>query len=58
MSKVIEAVYERGVLRPLRKLDLPEGVHVRVRIEGFYGLLREWGVDTQKLKDELRSMHG
>ncbi len=58
MSKVIEAVYERGVLRPLRKLDLPEGVRVRVRIEGIYGLLREWGVDAQKLKDELRSMHG
>ena len=58
MSKVIEAVYERGVLRPLRKLDLPEGVRVRVRIEGIYGLLREWTVDAQKLKDELRSMHG
>ena len=58
MSKVIEAVYERGVLRPLRKLDLPEGARVRVRIEGVYGLLREWRVDAQKLKDELRSMHG
>ena len=56
LSKVIEAVYERGVLRPLRKLDLPGGV--RVRIEGIYGLLREWRVDAQKLKDELRSMHG
>ncbi len=58
MSKVIEAVYERGVLRPLRILDLPEGVWVRVRIEGVYGLLREWRVDAQKLKDDLRSMHG
>ncbi len=58
MSKVIEAVYERGVLRPVRKLDLPEGVRLRVRIEGIYGLLRDWRVDAQKLKDELRSMHG
>lgn len=58
LSKVIEAVYEKGVLRPLRKLDLPEGARVRVRIEGFYGLLREWRVNAQKLKDELRSMHG
>ena len=58
LGRVIEAVYERGVLRPLRKLDLPEGVRVRVRIEGIYGLLREWRVDAQKLKDELRSMHG
>ncbi len=58
MSKVIEAVYERGVLRPLRKLDLPEGVRVKVKIEGIYGVLRGWDIDTQKLKDELRSMHG
>lgn len=58
LSKVIEAVYERGVLRPLRKLDLPEGARVRVRIEGVYGLLREWRVNAQNLKDELRSMHG
>ena len=58
MSKVIEAVYERGVLRPLEKLNLPEGVRVKVKIEGFYGLLREWRVDAQKLKDELRNMHG
>ncbi len=58
MSKVIEAVYERGVLRPLRKLDLPEGVRVKVRIEGIYGVLRGWDIDAQKLKDELRSMHG
>ena len=58
MSKVVEAVYEKGVLRPLEKLDLPEGVRVRLRIEGIYGLLRDWRVDAQKLKDELRSLHG
>jgi len=58
LSKVIEAVYEKGVLRPLKKLDLPEGVRVRMRIEGIYGLLRDWRIDSQKLKDELRSMHG
>ena len=58
MSKVVEAVYERGVLRPLERLDLPEGVRVRVRIEGIYGLLRGWRIDAQKLKDELRGMHG
>ncbi len=58
MGKVIEAIYERGVLRPLERLDLPEGARVRVRIEGIYGLLKEWDIDTQKLKDELRSIHG
>ncbi len=33
MARVVEAVYEKGVLRPLRKLDLREGQRVRIRIE-------------------------
>ncbi len=58
MSRVVEAIYEDGVLRPLKKLDLPEGTRVRLRIEGIYGILRGWDIDPQKLKDELRSLHG
>ena len=58
MARVVEAVYEKGVLRPVEKLELPEGVRVRLRIEGIYGLLRDWKVDPQKLKDELRGIHG
>ncbi|MBI3393938.1 MAG: antitoxin family protein [Nitrospirae bacterium] len=30
--KTIEAVYENGVLKPLKPLDLPEHVHVQVTI--------------------------
>ncbi len=58
MSKVVEAVYEKGILRPLEKLDLPEGARVKLRIEGIYGLLKDWNIDPQKLKDELRKLHG
>jgi predicted DNA-binding antitoxin AbrB/MazE fold protein len=58
VGRVIEAVYEKGVLRPLEKLDLPEGVRLRLRIEGVYGLLKDWRIDPQKLKDELRGLHG
>ena len=29
----IPAIYENGVLRPLRALDLPNGAHVMVRIK-------------------------
>ena len=32
MAKVVEAVYENGVLKPLEKLDLREGQRVRIRI--------------------------
>ncbi len=58
MGKVVEAVYERGVLRPLEKLNLPDGARVRIRIEGLHGLLRGWSIDAQKLKDELRNNGG
>jgi len=58
VGRVVEAVYEKGILRPLEKLDLPEGVRVRLRIEGVYGLLRDWKIDPQELKDELRKLHG
>lgn len=58
MGRVVEAVYEKGILRPLEKLDLPEGVRVRLRIEGVYGLLKDWKIDPQELKDELRKLHG
>ena len=30
MSKMIEAVYENGVFRPLEPVTLPEGEHVQV----------------------------
>lgn len=32
MSKMIEAVYENGVFRPLEPVMLPEGEHVRVSL--------------------------
>ena len=33
MGKVFEAVYEGGVLRPVGKVDLPEGARVLLKIE-------------------------
>src|SRR4051812_20270917 len=32
MSKIIEAVYENGVFRPLEPVILPDGEHVQVRV--------------------------
>ena len=31
--KIIEAIYENGVFKPLEKVDLKEGEKVRLRIE-------------------------
>jgi len=33
MTKVIEAVYEKGVFKPLEKVDLKEGEKVRIEIK-------------------------
>ena len=32
VSRVVEAIYENGVLKPLEKLDLREGQRVRIEI--------------------------
>uniref|UniRef100_A0A7C3UBC8 Antitoxin n=1 Tax=Geoglobus ahangari TaxID=113653 RepID=A0A7C3UBC8_9EURY len=33
MPKIIEAVYENGVFKPLEKVDLREGERVKLRVE-------------------------
>ncbi len=33
MGKVIEAVYENGVFKPLKKVNLKDGERVKIRIE-------------------------
>ncbi len=58
MSRAVKSIYEikvKGCYIFLERLDLFE--NAKVRVKGFYGILREWKVDAQKLKDELRSMH-
>ncbi len=33
MPKIIEAIYENGVFKPLQKVDLKEGERVKIRVE-------------------------
>ena len=33
MAKIIEAVYEKGVFKPLQKVDLKEGERVKIEIK-------------------------
>ncbi len=59
MVKVIEAVYENGVFKPLKKVELKEGERVKIVIKkSVFGILKEWKIDAQKVKDELREIHG
>ncbi|MBO8180841.1 MAG: antitoxin family protein [Archaeoglobus sp.] len=47
MSKIIEVIYENGVFKPLGKVDLPENVKLKIKIE-------ESGVITKEFLHELR----
>jgi predicted DNA-binding antitoxin AbrB/MazE fold protein len=33
MKQTLEAIYEKGVLKPLKRLTLPEGRHVIISVE-------------------------
>ncbi len=41
MPKVIEAIYENGVLKPLEEVELKDGERVRIRIESLESVLDE-----------------
>ena len=43
MPKTIEVMYEKGVFKPLQRVDLPEKVKLRMRIEseGLYELIED-----------------
>ena len=54
MAKVIEAIYENSVLKPLEKVDLKDGERVKVEIKGsLVDKLRKYRikVDTDALKE-------
>lgn len=52
MGKVIEAVYEEGVFKPLEKVDLKEGERVKIKIERSLIEIIKSYQDKFKLKEE------
>ena len=57
---IVKAIYENNRLRPQEKLDLKEGeeVDIEIKSRGIFGLLKDWKLDSQSLKDELRETDG
>ena len=60
MARAVEAVYIRGVLKPLEELDLEEGQRVKIVVESSgdvieetFGLLRDKRELVEKLLREL-----
>jgi len=60
VSRIVEAVYEKGVLKPLEEVKLREGERVRIVIlmEDFYDLVKrvelEAKEDIDKVVNEVR----
>jgi len=57
LAEVVRVRYERGVLKPLEKLDLSEGEELTVVIKGrsFYEVARELHVEAREDVDKLVS---
>ena len=56
MGKVIEAIYEKGVFKPLQSVELEEGAKVLIEIkEGIADILEKFGrkVNEDVLKELL-----
>jgi len=53
MAREIEAVYEKGVLKPLERLDLREGERVKVEIKRHERVLERY-VGRIKLDREVK----
>ena len=57
MPKVIEAIYENGVFKPLEKVDLKEGEKFRLvlreNVDDLRGKYGRRKIDVIKLRDEI-----
>ena len=61
MEIVVEAVYEKGILKPLKKLDLKEGEKVRIKIErDLDKILEEYcGIIESKITlEDIKKLRG
>jgi len=62
MARIIEAIYENGVFKPLEKVDLREGERVRLKVEEISVVDRVFGIlsgkDTLKALRELENEWG
>ncbi len=57
MPKIIEAIYEDGVFKPLEKVDLKEGEKVKIKlsnvVERTRGIIK--GCDVEKIIKEIEN---
>ncbi|ACS91093.1 antitoxin family protein [Thermococcus sibiricus] len=59
MPIIVEAVYENGVLKPLKKLNLKDGQKVRIKVEldvsEYYGVFgKASSKELKELEEEVK----
>lgn len=54
MTKTIEVIYEKGVFKPLQRVDLPENAKLRMRLEseGLYELIEDLSGMFRNVKED------
>ena len=50
MAKIIEVIYEKGVFKPLKKVDLPEGSKLVILLEDFS--------EIDKISEDIKKITG
>ncbi|MGB3458760.1 MAG: antitoxin family protein [Halobacteriota archaeon] len=55
MLKVIDVVYEKGILKPLEKVDLMEGERVKIKIEKslLFEIVKNYRAYFEDIEDDL-----
>ncbi|MDI9611099.1 MAG: antitoxin family protein [Archaeoglobales archaeon] len=57
MVKIIEAIYEDGVFKPLEKVELKDGEKVKLRLEkGLFAVLQEYHELLEDVEEDLTKM--
>ncbi|AAB90923.1 antitoxin family protein [Archaeoglobus fulgidus] len=62
MPKIIEAIYENGVFKPLQKVDLKEGEKAKIVLESIsdktFGILKASETEIKKVLEEIDDFWG
>ena len=59
MTTTVEAVYQGGVFKPVRPVDLPENQRVQLQVESVsVEETLAWLANMQAAREELRAKHG
>ena len=59
MLKVIEAVYEKGIFKPLEKVNVREGERLKIKIEKslLFDIVKKYKGYSEDVEEDLTGQH-